>query len=107
MTATYPKGRQGNMVVHSVGKDGAPTGEWHFWFFCPGCDNAHVFYVPRWTFHGDFASPTFSPSLLNRVPDVSICHLFLRAGKLEFLHDCTHALAGQTVPLPEPPEWLL
>jgi hypothetical protein len=25
--------------------------------------------------------------------------------QIEFLGDCTHSLAGQTVPLPEMPEW--
>lgn len=34
------------------------------------------------------------------------CHLFLRSGRLEFLSDCTHELAGQTVDLPELPPWL-
>lgn len=30
-----------------------------------------------------------------------ICHSFVRDGRIEFLGDCTHALAGQTVDLPE------
>jgi hypothetical protein len=29
------------------------------------------------------------------------CHSFLVDGQIQFLGDCTHALAGQTVPLPE------
>jgi hypothetical protein len=33
------------------------------------------------------------------------CHLFLTDGRLQYLGDCTHALAGQTVPLPELPAW--
>lgn len=33
-----------------------------------------------------------------------VCHSFVRAGRIEFLGDCTHALAGQTVPLPPWPE---
>lgn len=28
------------------------------------------------------------------------CHSFVRGGMIEFLADCTHDLAGQTVPLP-------
>lgn len=32
-----------------------------------------------------------------------VCHSFVRAGKIEFLGDCTHALKGQTVPLPDWP----
>ncbi len=30
-----------------------------------------------------------------------VCHSFVRDGRVEFLSDCTHALAGQTVDLPE------
>jgi hypothetical protein len=33
------------------------------------------------------------------------CHSFVRNGHIEFLSDCTHELAGQTVALPELPEW--
>lgn len=29
------------------------------------------------------------------------CHSFVTDGRIEFLGDCTHALAGQTVDLPE------
>lgn len=29
-----------------------------------------------------------------------ICHSFIRDGRIEFLSDCTHKLAGQTVDLP-------
>ncbi|WP_219631785.1 DUF6527 family protein [Stenotrophomonas maltophilia] len=28
------------------------------------------------------------------------CHSFVRDGQIQFLSDCTHALAGMTVPLP-------
>lgn len=31
------------------------------------------------------------------------CHSFVREGRIEFLSDCTHALAGQTVDLPPLP----
>lgn len=34
----------------------------------------------------------------------NVCHSFVRAGKIEFLGDCTHALAGQTVALPDWPD---
>jgi hypothetical protein len=30
-----------------------------------------------------------------------VCHSFVTDGKIQFLGDCTHALAGQTVELPE------
>lgn len=31
------------------------------------------------------------------------CHSFVTAGRIQFLGDCTHALAGQTVDLPDLP----
>lgn len=29
------------------------------------------------------------------------CHSFVTDGRIQFLSDCSHALAGQTVPLPD------
>ena len=81
--------------------DGGEAMGWAFW--CPGCDEPHR--VPRdgrWTFDGNWERPTFSPSLLSWAdyPDGRrCCHLFIRDGHLEFLGDCTHALAGQRVPM--------
>lgn len=81
-----------------------------FSFWCPGCENRHVFYVKgtpaQWTFNEDMKSPTFSPSLLNTWEENGVakrCHLFLRAGQLEFCSDSLHPLAGQTVPLGSTP----
>jgi len=46
--------------------------------------------------------PTFTPSLLvNDHYPTSRCHLFLTDGKIQFLSDCHHALAGQTVDMVE------
>ena len=84
-------------------------------------------YKATWNFNGDLEKPTFSPSLLvqtghyvkghekddcwctynEKHPDdpapfeCAICHSFVRDGKIQFLNDCTHELAGQTVELPE------
>lgn len=33
----------------------------------------------------------------------SVCHSFVTNGRIQFLNDCTHALAGQTVDLPDWP----
>lgn len=83
-----------------------PTGKHNHWQFeCPGCGCSHYF-DSRWSFNGDQAKPTFTPSLLvyavpDAVPPVPRCHSFVRDGRIEFLGDCTHALAGQTVELPE------
>lgn len=66
--------------------------------------------APHWGFNGDFERPTFTPSILSRweewqgegvPPKQHICHSFVTDGRIQFLADCTHALAGQTVDLPE------
>lgn len=82
-----------------------------------------------WTWDGNIEAPTLSPSILTRYNKMTekgesdynswytngcksedaqafdsvevVCHSFLKAGKLEFLSDCTHELKGQTVSLPE------
>lgn len=37
-----------------------------------------------------------------KIPQISKrCHSFVVDGQMQFLGDCTHALAGQTVPIPE------
>lgn len=86
------------------------TGEHLFtavWFWCPGCDSPHrVLTDPpeqAWGWNGDLTAPTFTPSVLvtrpGGIPDR--CHSFVTDGRIQYLTDCTHALAGQTVPLPE------
>lgn len=35
------------------------------------------------------------------------CHSFIRSGQWQFLADCAHKLAGQTVPMVPVPDWLL
>ena len=97
-------------------------------FYCPGCQGMHAVWTqhvpgagPRWTWNDDKVRPTFSPSILVKgtvpmtdaehaawmadrtklpVPRPFVCHSFVRDGQIQFLTDCTHALAGQTVPLP-------
>jgi hypothetical protein len=82
--------------------------------WCPGCKFYHGLAVDkpsengsRWSFDGNMEQPTFSPSLLVKVQftdpsmKTKVCHSFIRAGKIQFLTDCTHHLAGQTVDLPD------
>lgn len=98
-------------------------------FWCPGCDEAHTVKVVdgAWEWNGDVEKPTFNPSVLmtgghfnlNRAegascwctyyaehPELKVdfkcgrCHSYVRNGNIEFLPDCSHELAGQTVPLP-------
>lgn len=99
-------------------------------FWCPGCGMAHVISIgsgpsPRWTWNGDVDKPTIWPSIRLRChhsvpsaadPDVrekirrgeitqttvhDVCHSFVTDGRIQFLADSTHALAGQTVDLPD------
>jgi hypothetical protein len=94
-------------------------------FWCPGCQEHHQ--VTRaWTVTGAEDRPTVNPSVLvmsghyapgqksggecwctyaAKHPDdpapfrCSRCHLFIRDGQIQFLSDCTHELAGKTVPM--------
>ena len=78
-------------------------------FWCPGCGYAHHLQIapgpanyPCWTWNGSFTTPTASPSLLinkDKRGGSPRCHLFIKSGKIQFLNDCTHPLAGQTVPM--------
>jgi hypothetical protein len=79
-----------------------------YWcFHCPGCGHDHAFRVngtgrPQWTWNGSLEKPTFTPSLVNSSDTPSRrCHLFVTKGRIQFLSDCHHALAGQTVDLPD------
>lgn len=81
-------------------------------FECPGCDSLHVVYVggaghPVWSFNESLERPTVSPSVLVTWTEFDVpkvCHSFINDGRIQFLGDCTHALAGQTVDLPEFPD---
>jgi hypothetical protein len=80
---------------------------------CPGCGGAHQVTVekqpedpsPLWEWDGSLDAPTVSPSILVR--HRVVCHSFLRAGRWEFLADCTHEMAGQTADAIPLPDWLL
>lgn len=82
---------------------------WLWW--CPACGAPHQC-DKRWTFDGNMERPTFAPSVLvtadwtheaKRRGSPDRCHTFVRAGQIQFLSDCTHKLAGQTVDLPDWP----
>lgn len=70
---------------------------------------------PHWSFNGDFEHPVFGPSINSwwggtgvgddYIPK-HVCHCFVGCngaapGQITFLGDCTHALKGQTVDLPD------
>lgn len=67
--------------------------------------HAHLFDL-RWTFNGDLEKPTFRASMLSWAelgPERRMhrCHSYVTDGRIQFLDDCTHALKGQTVDLPD------
>lgn len=82
-------------------------------FYCPGCENHHGIWQNHnpnpltravWTWNGDLDKPTISPSILVQADfdgdhPRKICHSFVKDGQIQFLGDCTHALAGKTVSL--------
>jgi hypothetical protein len=88
-------------------------------FWCPGCGCGHVYHVkaeegrpgsPVWGFNGNMEKPTFTPSLLNwhdGYPAENIppkrCHINLTDGIINYCGDCTHQLAGKSVPMEEIP----
>lgn len=74
-------------------------------FYCPGC-KTHHFIDHRWDCTGlEIDSPTITPSILvngGRVhPGEPTCHLYIKNGMIEYLSDCTHDLAGKTIPMEE------
>lgn len=92
-------------VVFNVKNQDGEREEGLLLFWCPGCQRCHPFHVAphpkaKWTWNGDRVKPTFSPSLLCAASDPSRrCHSFVRNGQIQFLSDCAHELAGQTVDL--------
>ena len=73
-------------------------------YYCPGCDDNHWFKTtgtsPCWVWNGDMEKPSVSPSIRVKSRD-RVCHFFIRDGEIVYLADCTHMLAGQTVPMTE------
>ena len=86
--------------VHIIGKQ-VPT-DWT----PPGYERSPRMSSAVWGFNGDLDHPTFTPSVLNISnwgPERRElrCHSFVTGGRIEFLGDFPHTLAGQTVDLPE------
>ena len=59
----------------------------------------------NWTWNGDTGNPTLRPSISTRMDygdknrQTIICHTWVNDGMAQFLDDCSHELAGQTLPL--------
>jgi hypothetical protein len=87
-------------------------GDFLLGFHCPGCKHDHGVQIkgskrePIWGWNGSLELPTFTPSIfVNRSVPGRRCHSHVTAGNIQFLADCDHALAGQTVPLPDWEAW--
>ena len=90
---------------------GLPNNQLAFW--CPGCQMAHVVAVgegAQWTYNQNPEKPTISPSIKVTHPwwvaeteqyEARVCHSFVVDGKIQFLLDSWHPLAGRVVALPE------
>jgi len=101
-------------------------GDKHVVFQCPGCGAEHCLPLVgpgAWAFNGDVERPTLQPSILAKgckvklgpdgkwngewelgedgKPLPSVCHSFVKDGRIQFLTDSNHSLAGTTVDLPE------
>lgn len=95
-------------------------------WWCPACEEMHPL-PDRWTFDGNLESPTFSPSFRHTgkqttkvngewtgewVRDANgnavdwCCHYIVTAGQVAYCGDCTHAMAGQTIPMPPLPSFM-
>lgn len=84
-------------------------------FYCPCglCGEVRI-KKNRWKLSGTPDAPTITPSINTVInpsdhphynPEVktSRCHILVQDGKIHYLDDCTHALAGKTIDLPELP----
>jgi len=104
-------------VSQDIGEHGWTTtkaGGESFWFWCAPCDTHHRYVTklgegetgPCWQTSGPRDKPTFTPSLLcnrnlteeHRAAGGHRCHLYFTDGTVRYLGDCTHDLAGKTVP---------
>jgi hypothetical protein len=87
-------------------------------FWCTGCNSPHQIKHgagsgPRWGWNGDAERPTFVPSVLVTYDGTdagvegappAVCHSFVTDGRIQYLGDCTHSLANQTVDLADWPD---
>lgn len=113
--------------IKTIGRCLGQGSDGSIWFFCPGCNGPHRIKVnspnmpgPNWGYNGKPGAPTFTPSVLvtgvqhlteeehallmagsHVEPRQLVCHSFVTGGRIQFLGDCTHALAGKTVDLPD------
>lgn len=106
---SFSRGVKGVLFIRTQDETGS-KGQITFW--CPGCKMGHTIAYggdQTWTWNGDVNRPTFTPSVLaNGFPNPETpewnakhprCHTFVTDGMIQYLSDCEHELAGQTVPM--------
>lgn len=120
-------------ISSKLRKWASPNGDEGVTYYCQGCNSAHSIKTKgggAWGWNGDVEKPVFTPSVLvtgfEKPTDDEIdrimagekierrplrCHTFVgcngaQPGEVIFLGDCTHALAGQTWPFPDLPDWM-
>jgi hypothetical protein len=82
-------------IVESRNQNGELVG---YLVTSPGSEATVCFYKDKWSFNGDFEKATFRPSMLIHPNNMhGRDHFFVTDGKIEYLSDCEHALAGKTV----------
>jgi hypothetical protein len=91
-------------IQPQVNRSGDTIG-WCHW--CEACESLHCFRIehpqnegrPTWKFDGSVETPSFHPSMrLFTGPKNSpktICHYFVKAGRIEYCEDSPHRLRGQ------------
>ena len=83
-------------------------GKNYYYYWCPGCNEHHCF-DDGWKIE-NWNPLTVHPSILVYFPErkspdgkvtprVTLCHVFIKQGRIQFLPDCQHELKGQTVPM--------
>lgn len=86
----------------------SPQGGRSLVYWCPACDGAHAVSLDmpnaqgarwRWNGHPDF--PTLWPSVNVNASGPGRCHHFVTDGQIQYCADSQHALAGQTVDMPD------
>ncbi len=79
----------------------------YYQHWCDGCNELHL--IPnfnekiRWTFNDDFDRPTLTPSVRHTWEN-KCCHYYITNGQINYCGDCTHTLAGKSMPLSPLPD---
>ena len=101
------------MDIMNMEKGVFKVGKYGLMFWCKGCNMFHSVNLDVnnspiiWDFDGNYEKPTITPSILVEYtygPERKnvVCHSFITNGMIQYLQDCTHEFAGETLPLELP-----